>query len=293
MDRRAGRFIFAALLFSAAAVLPGQVRVVGSDFFPPTLGPKLEELAREAGLAVSVDFAGTRPGLALFATGGAEIALALLPPGEKPPADALVSRAIAYLPVVVVVPEGSPVRQLTLDQLRGVFVPAATAAVGTWGDLGVPGDWRVRPVAAHAVAPSGSLALGVARRLAFHGAELRPTVLLADDVGRLAERVRAGDNTIGLTHRLPAPDDGLRAVALAAAPTEPAYGPTAANLHDGTYALRLPLYLVFRSASAPRLLPVLRAFLGADAAAAFEAAGFIPLPTGPRNQLVFDLEGLR
>ena len=294
MIGRPGILAWLALAGFGAALARGELPVVvGSDLLGARFEAQVRTMAEEAGWAVSFDLVGTRPGLARLRAGEAVVGIFLLPPGEEPPAGEFFSRAIGYQTATVVVPESSPLRQLALDQVRGVFVSGARVDCATWGDLGVAGEWRARPIAAHAVAAGGSLALPLMQRLVFAGAELKPTVLLADDTGQLARRVRAGDNTLGLATGVPAPGSGLRAVALAAGLTVPAYAPTAENVHDGSYPLRLPLYLCVRRTEAVRLLPLLRIVLSEGVAEALAAADFQPLPVAARNQAIFELEDVR
>ena len=267
--------------------------VVGSDLLGARFEAEVRAMALEAGGAVRFDLVGTRPGLGRLRAGEAAVGVFVLPPGEEPPADGLFSRVIAYQAAAVVVPAPAPLRQLTLDQVRGVFASGAEVNCTVWGDLGVAGEWRTRPIAVHAEAAEGGLALPLLQRLVFAGAPLKPTVLLAEDADQLAGRVRAGDNTVGLTCAVPAEGSGLRALALAASVTAPAYAPTAANLHDGSYPLRLPLYLCVRRTEAARLLPLLRILLSEPAAEALAAAHFQPLPVAARNQAIFELEAVR
>ena len=107
------------------------------------------------------------------------------------------------------------------------------------------------------------------------------------------QRLRAADNSIGVGGAGMAGPAGLRVLAVAAGPTEPAYTPTAENVHRGSYPLRLVLHVVFPRAAAPRLLRFLKFLLADETAAALAPAHFVPLPRGARNQLVFELAEMR
>lgn len=293
MHRRSGVPALLAGVGLCAVMGWGETRVVGSDLLGPKFAAQLQAAAEEAGVAVSLDLTGTRPGLARLRSGGAEVGLFVLPPGETPPGGEFFSREIGWQAAVVVVPEASPVRQLTLGQLRGVFASGPRETLATWGDLGGVGDWRSRPIAAHALDAGVSLALPLAQRVVFEGAGLKSSVLTAAEAEGLAQRVAVGDNAIGLTHRLPRLGSGLRALALAASVTTPAYGPTAENLHEGRYPLRLPLHLVVRRSAVPELLPLLRVLLSEPGAEALVATDFQPLPVAARNQAIFEFEDMR
>lgn len=292
----AGRLIVAGLTLAWTLSLAAraEIRVVGSDLLGPRFLAAVEEFAREAGLPVSFDLRGTRPGIEALNTGRADLGLLTLPPGELPPAGPpVVSHAVAFQPVVVLVPRGATITQLTHAQLRGIFAVNSAENASTWGDVGLSGEWRARPIAAHAPAPENFLTVALARRLVFNGAELKPTVLLASDLAQLTLRLGAGDNTVALSPAMPPEGAQFRAVAVATSVNDAAFPPTPENLAAGTYALRLPLYLAVRRAPAERLLPLLRFLLSDVAAEALAEANFQLLPVGARNQLIFELEELR
>lgn len=276
-----------------SSVVAADIRVVGSDLLGEPFRVAVAKFAQENGLEVVVEMRGTRPGIEQLAAGGAEVGLFALPPGETPPAEAFASRAIAFQPVVIAVPQASPLTQMTFTQARGAFALGAAENLSTWGDLGFSGEWRARPLAAHALAPEAGLTLPLARRLLLRGAELKPTILLATSVAQLTERLQASENTLGLSSAVPVEGGGLRAVSLAASVTEPAYAPTPENLAGGQYALSLPLYVTVRRTSAPHLLPFLKFLLSDAGVEALAASQFVALPISARNQLVFELEELR
>lgn len=282
-----------AVGLAAAAVGSAQVRIVGSDLLGASFARSLESFAREHDFALALDLRGTRAGIEELASARADVGLFLLPPGELPPGEAFVSRPVGFQPIAVLVPRASPLTQLTLAQVRGVFAVGGVDSKSTWGDLGLVGDWRARPLAVHALAPQAALTVPLARRLLFNGGEFKPTVLFAEDLAQLESRLLAAPNTIGLGPSAPAEDAPLRAVALAASASEAAFGPTAENLAAGNYPWRLTLYVTLRRSSAERLLPLLRHILSDAGAEALLGVQLQPLPIGARNQLIFELEELR
>jgi phosphate transport system substrate-binding protein len=270
-----------------------QVRLVGSDLLGAPFAAALSQFAEQNGLKVTRDLRGTRLGLEELGAGRADLGLFVLPPGETPPEDGLlVSRAIAFQPLVVVVPRRSPVTQLTYAQVRAIFAESSAPSLVVWGDVSGVAE-RLGRIAPFALAPEISLAVPLARRALFDGAPLHSTVKLVPDFAELSRGLLAAENTVALATAVPAAADSLRALALAASLTEPAFAPTAENLADGSYALRLPLYVTLRRSSAERLLPLLRFLLSESGAATLEAAHFQPLPRGARNQLVLEFEVLR
>jgi phosphate transport system substrate-binding protein len=283
LRHRARGFWLAGCLL-AHAVLAAEIRIAGSDLLGPRFGATMEKFGRENETVVVVSLAGSRPSLDRLRSGDADVALLALPPGEAAPGEPLLAKAIAYQPVVLVVPTKLPLTQLTLMQVRGIFAAASAENFTLWGELGLTGEWRTRPIEIHAVESTTALTL-------LSGAELKPLAKTAP-LARVLERVRASDNGIGLVPALPAAGDGLRALALASSLRESAHLPNRESLHDGSYPLRLPLYVCFRREAAPRLLLFLRFLLSDECAEALAEANFQALPLEVRNQLVFELEGL-
>lgn len=286
--------VFGPLFASCMLVAAGHaadIRLAGTDLLGPALAQALGKFGRENDTGIALALEGTRPALERLRAGDADVALFVLPPDEAPPGDPFVTRVVACQPVVLVVPEKLPLSQLTAAQVRGIFAATGAESLSLWGQLGLTGEWRARAIAVQAVAPSAALTLPLFRRLALPGAELKPHVRLAS-LAQVLEWVRTSDNGIGLVPVLPAPGSGLRALALAPSAREPAHRPTRENLHDGSYLLRLPLYVGFRREAAPRLLPLLRFLLGDEGADALDAAHFPALPAEARSRLALELEAL-
>lgn len=283
-----------AAVCAVSALASTPVRIVGSDLLGPRFREAIEKFASEGDFTITLDLEGTRAGREALGAARADLGLFLLPPTETPLADNLfVSRPMAYQPLVFVVPRSSPIRQVTHDQIRGIFTAVGAQTASTWGDVGQTGEWRGRSIAAHAIALETALAVPFARSTLFNGASLKPTVQLAPDWDVFQRRMLAAENSIGLSTAVPVEGDPLRALAIATSVSDAAFLPTAENLADGSYTLRLPLYLTVRRSSTERLLPLLRFLLGDEAAEALVAAQFQPLPIGARNQLIFELEELR
>ncbi len=281
-------FIFLAL--TARAV---EIRVVGSDLLGDGFARTVAAFARQDDTGVKLDLRGTRPGTEDLAAGRADVGIFLLPASEPPPVGAVVSRVMGYQVAVVVVPAASPLTQVTTGQLRGIFGEVAKEGFARWGDLNLPGEWAARPIALRAVAPKDDLAWSLFQRVILQDAVAKAGVEFSANGAALAQRLLAAENSIGVAGAGVAGTPGLRVLALSAGPTEPAYGPTAENVHRGSYPLRLVLYVAFRRTAAPDLQRFLKFLLADETAAALAPAGFVPLPGGVRNQLVFELEEMK
>jgi phosphate transport system substrate-binding protein len=275
----------------AVAARAAELRVVGSDLLGDDFVRAVDGFDRQDDTAVKLDLRGTRLGMEDLEAGRADVGLFLLPASESPGGSA-VSRVMGYQVAVVVVPAASPLTQITVGQLRGMFGESA-AGFTRWGELNLPGEWAGRPIALRAVAPSAGLAWPLFQRVILQDAPARATVEFSESGAMLTRRLLAAENSIGVGGAEMAGTGGLRAVAIAAGPAEPAYAPTPENVHRGSYPLRLVLHVAFRRSAAPELRRFLRFLLSAETVAALAPAGFVPLPVGAHNQLVFELEEMR
>lgn len=278
-------------LVAALTACAAEIRITGSDLIGPGLKTVLETFARENDVHIVQRFQGSRPGFDQLRSGDADLGLFVLAPGETLPVDPYISRVIAYHPVIFVVPTANPLKELTAAQVRGIFAATGGENLSNWGELGLTAEWRTRAISVQAVDQREALTVQLLRRLALEGAELKALTGSAS-LARVLERVKSSDNAIGLVPLVPAPDSGLRPLAFAASVKDSAHLPTSENLHDGSYPLRVPLYVVFRREAAPRLLVLLRHLLSDECGEVLARAAFVPLPVGPRNQLVFELEEL-
>jgi phosphate transport system substrate-binding protein len=270
-----------------------EIRVVGSDLLGPDFARAVENFARQNDSPIRLDLRGSRPGLDDLAAGRADIGIFLLPPGESPAGEGLTSRVIGYQVAVVVVPATSPLTQVTAAQLRGIFSETSGDAFTRWGELNLIGAWTARPIALRALSPSAGLAFPLFQRVILADAAARPALEFAATPEIFTQRLLASDNSIGVTGLPVAEVPGLKVLALAAGPSDPASGPTPEQVHRGGYPLRMPLYVMFRRTEAPGLQLFLKFLLSDEAAAALAPASCLPLPPGVRNQLVFELEEMR
>lgn len=189
------------------------------------------------------------------------------------------SRVIGYQVAVLAVPAAAPWKQVTVPQLRA------------WcGDA--PGE-RDRPARLLALAPQAGLAWPLFRRVVLADAAASAGVEWVADEATLAEKIRATDRSMGVAGGGVMGEAGLRVLAVATGPAEPALAPTPENVHRGGYPLRLVLHVAFRRADAPRLRRFLRFLLAEETAGVLAPAGYVPLPAGVRNQLVFELQEMR
>ncbi len=266
---------FLTVVLLATVTPAAEIRVVGSDLLGDDFARTVAEFARQNDAGVKLDLRGTRPGAAALEAGRADVGIFLLPAAEIPPAGAAVSRTMGYQVAVVAVPAASPLTQVTVPELRVTF-----------------GEAGQKDRTPFAVSPQTGLAWPLFQHVILQDAAPRAVLEFCPSGAALAQRLRATENSIGVAG-ITAIGGGLRVLAVAAGPAEPAYLPTLENVHSGAYPLRLVLYASFPRAKAPELQRFLKFLLSDETAAALAPADFVPLPVGVRNQLVFEIEDMR
>ncbi|WP_438479013.1 PstS family phosphate ABC transporter substrate-binding protein [Oleiharenicola lentus] len=285
----AAAVIFAGSSFAALEV----IRVSGSDLLGADFTKAVAEFARRNDVTVKLELHGTRPGVDELKARRADVGLFMFPPGEKPPAEALISKAVAYQVAVVLVPAASPLKQVTVAQLRGMFGLSAGEAFSRWGELNLTGEWASRPIVLRGLSPKAGLAFPLFQRVILGGGEPKVGLTFAATTAELNASLTSTVNAI-MVSGLPASEvAGVRALAIAPDAGNLAHGPTAEAIHAGGYGLRMPIYVMFRRESAQDLQDFLKFLLSDEAAAALAKAHFASLPLSARNQLIFELEEIR
>jgi hypothetical protein len=126
----------AGVLFTARAA---DLRVVGTDLLGVEFSKALHTAAGRAGLTLALALDGSRPGLEEFKANRANLGLVVFAPGEEAGAAAFERVPLAYHRVVILVPVVSPLEQLTLAQLDGIFGAGGPLNLVRWGELGLAG----------------------------------------------------------------------------------------------------------------------------------------------------------
>jgi phosphate transport system substrate-binding protein len=197
--------------------------------------------------------------------------------------------------IAIYVNAANPLRQLTLEQLDGIFSAAprrGSVPLVVWGQLGLTGEWSDRPIMPYGMRssrttgnPPGIVNFMNQRLLqgAGFGSQVRPQ----DDhpgetaLDAIVHRVAEDKGAIGYSgFAYAAP--GTKTLALAESAGGPAYAGTAAEVADRRYPLSRQIYLGFKRPPGP-LDPLLREFLRfvlspqGQAAVRKSRAHFIPL----------------
>ena len=176
--------------------------------------------------------------------------------------------------LVVFVHQGNPIRGLTLAQLRSIFAVSdgnVTHTMHTWGDLGLTGPWRDRPIHLYGLPISRGFARFFEQRV-FGDADLWQPSLRefadlkgskggATDGGqRMLDAMADDPDGIGYAGLL-YHNGAVRPVALAESAGAPYVEPTAETVMDHSYPLTRMVTLFFNRPPGKPVDPKLREFL--------------------------------
>jgi phosphate transport system substrate-binding protein len=274
----------------AATAGAAEVRIVGTDLLGPEAARALYEFSGRTGLPLALTLDGSRPGLDQLKAGRADLALLVVAPGEKVTVAGFQSVTLAYHGVFLLVPAVVPLELVTLDQLRDIFGESGAANLNRWGDLGLRGDLAASAIVPHLPAVGQGIATEFFRQITLGNRPFRSTVMRYTTLGELTARLAGDRRALALSPRRPPEASDLRIVPVAVRRGEPAFSPTAENLHSGDYPLGLPLRIVFRRESVPALRPLLSFLFSDEFAAKLDVAGVVPLAPAARRQQAREME---
>jgi phosphate transport system substrate-binding protein len=196
--------------------------------------------------------------------------------------------------LAVFVHRDNPLKSLTLQQVDAIFSKNRTgggkADIRTWGDLGLEGEWKDKPISLYGRnASSGTY--GYFKEFALFKGDFKPTVKEQPGSSAVVQAITSDKFAIGYSG-IGYKTADVRALPLAAQPDAAAVEPLAANAYSGDYPLARFLYLsVNRKPSAP-LDPLRREFLryvlSATGQGDVKKDGYLPLPAAVVEQAVKD-----
>ena len=219
-----------------------------------------------------------------------------VPPLVVPVAEGSYDTLHATHAIAIYVNSANPLTRISLRELGALFaapLPAQTAAITRWGQLGLKGKWANRPIHLYGMLPfrpSGNppgIVNFLERRL-LGGHEFRSDAkIVADRSGDQAlqgivESVAADPDGIGYSG-FGFAKDGVRALALCGTDGACVAG-TPRSVASGHYPLHRTIYLAFPRTGDGRAAPISRAFLHYVLSAAGQAQvrrdheNFLPLP---------------
>ena len=196
--------------------------------------------------------------------------------------------------LAVFVHRDNPLKSLTLQQVDAIFsknrTGGATADIRTWGDLGLEGEWKDKPISLYGRnASSGTY--GYFKEFALFKGDFKPTVKEQPGSSAVVQAIASDKYAIGYSGIGYRTAD-VRPLPLASNADAAAVEPVAANAYSGDYPLARFLYLsVNRKPSAP-LDPLRREFLryvlSASGQGDVKKDGYLPLPAAVVEQAAKD-----
>jgi phosphate transport system substrate-binding protein len=196
--------------------------------------------------------------------------------------------------LAVFVHRDNPLASLTLQQVDAIFsknrTGGATADVRTWGDLGLQGEWKDRPISLYGRnATSGTY--GYFKEFALFKGDFKSTVKEQPGSSAVVQAIASDKYGIGYSGIGYRTAD-VRAIALAAKPAAAAVEPVAANAYSGDYPLARFLFLSVNRKPGTNLDPLRREFLRYVLSAAGQGDvkkdGYLPLPATVVEQAAKD-----
>ena len=196
--------------------------------------------------------------------------------------------------LAVFVHRDNPMKSLTLQQVDAIFsknrTGGGTADIRTWGDLGLEGEWKDRPISLYGRnASSGTY--GYFKEFALFKGDFKSTVKEQPGSSAVVQAIASDKFAIGYSG-IGYKTADVRALPLAPQPDSAAVEPVAANAYSGDYPLARFLYLsVNRKPGAP-LDPLRREFLryvlSASGQGDVKKDGYLPLPAAVVEQAAHD-----
>ncbi|HVU24196.1 MAG TPA: LysR substrate-binding domain-containing protein, partial [Opitutus sp.] len=183
----------------------GEVRVAASDLLDAEFAAAAQDFARESELKLTLVLDGSRDAEARLRDDRADIGLIMLRLGQPAPGDGFRSFPLGYQVVCVLVAAASPLTQVTVPDVAGIYGAAAGASHVRWGELGLTGDWAVRTIEPLALAVGAGLSHELFRELVLAGGDFKSVVALQPSVDELTRKLAASQAGIALAGAL-APD---------------------------------------------------------------------------------------
>ncbi len=262
---------FAALSFSVEAA---SVRVVGSD----SIIVLASSWAEAFGAPVEVSGGGSGIGVAALINGSADIATVARPLDESENQEltkrfgaAPVVTKVAYDALAVFVHKDNPVSKITIGELREIYI--AGGKIDNWSQLGGKAPSKIAPLVRHS--NSGAL---VYFREAVLGkrAEFKEGMRGFSTGADIVLLIEVTPTAIGFA--LPSNQrDGVKPLALSAAPDRESVIPTGKTIRDGTYPISRPLYFVSSPKASAETKKFIEFVLSKEGQSFAEKQGYTPL----------------
>ncbi|MFM8735765.1 MAG: PstS family phosphate ABC transporter substrate-binding protein [Pirellulales bacterium] len=196
--------------------------------------------------------------------------------------------------LAVFVHRDNPLKSLSLQQVDAIFSKnrsgGATADIRTWGDLGLQGEWKDKPISLYGRnASSGTY--GYFKEFALFKGDFKSTVKEQPGSSAVVQAIASDKFGIGYSG-IGYKTADVRAIPLAAKPDAAPVEPVAANAYSGDYPLSRFLLLSVNRKPGSQLDPLRREFLryvlSATGQEDVKKDGYLPLPAAVVAQAAKD-----
>ncbi|HUR80607.1 MAG TPA: phosphate ABC transporter substrate-binding protein [Thermoanaerobaculia bacterium] len=232
-----------------------------------------EYMKTHAGERVQVNGGGSGTGIAALINGTVDLAQASRPMKDEEKASAeksrgaqIVETAVALDSLAVFANEGNTVKELTIEQLAGIY----TGKVKNWKDVGGK-DATIILYGRE----NSSGTYDYFKEHVLDKADFANTVQTLQGTAAIVNAVARDANGIGYGGI--AYDKGVRALALRKDAATPAIAPSEATVADGTYPLSRKLYFYALSNAPERVTKFVQWTLTPEAQALVKNVGYFPL----------------
>ena len=197
--------------------------------------------------------------------------------------------------LVVFVHKDNPLESLSLQQVDAIFSKNRTgggrADIRTWGDLGLEGEWKDRPISLYGRnATSGTY--GYFKEFALFKGDFKPTVKEQPGSSAVVQAVASDKFAIGYSG-IGYMTANVRAVPLAAEPGSDPVPPGAKAAYAGEYPLARFLYLSVNHRPGSQLDPLRREFLryvlSGEGQANVKKDGYLPVPAAVAEEALAEV----
>lgn len=197
---------------------------------------------------------------------------------------------VAVDALAVYVNKDNPIDKLTMQQVDAIFSKGrncgAAGDIGSWGQVGLGGSWSSRPISLYG-RNSASGTYGYFKNVALCKGDYKDTVKEQPGSASVVQGVTedlSGAGYSGIGYKT----SGVKALALATSPGEPAYGTDPENVYAGNYPLSRFLYLYVNKVPNepvdPLVCELLKYVLSAEGQRVVVKDGYLPIPASIVNE---------
>lgn len=198
--------------------------------------------------------------------------------------------------LVLFVSKDNPLERLTLTQVDSIFgcgQPGQSTPARTWGDLGLSGEWRDKPIRVYTFDTESGTGLFLQHKLQGESRKMNWSVIRESPDGRHTDGTsyEAGEQTMDALLRdryglavssLHYANANVKAIALSAASSSAYVKASRESLIDGTYPLTRMTYAFVNQPPDQPVLPLVKEFLRfvyseEGQGLIEESGGFLPL----------------